>query len=82
MLQKIHMGEELAKVAAYSVNGLGLVGGRFPATPGGTKNCQMCHGSSDAWQEPNPRVHPRTNHAHPGFHSDVTNRATTVPKAG
>ncbi len=69
MLHKIHRGEELANASTYTVNGFGsgaypnnytsytyeeIV---FPAMPGGVKQCDKCHGSSEAWQSPAARDH-------------------------
>jgi hypothetical protein len=70
MLHKIHQGKNLAQADSYIVNGFGFgypdnftshmydeVG--FPVTPGGTINCDSCHGAgSTSWQVPRPREHP------------------------
>ncbi len=70
MLHKIHMGEELANAATYTVNGHSsnaypnnftsyhydeVV---FPALPGNAANCTMCHGASELWKSPSNRNHP------------------------
>ncbi|TAH39635.1 MAG: hypothetical protein EYC70_02270 [Planctomycetota bacterium] len=71
MLHKIHTGAELAYADTWTVVGFGgspypnnftahtygEVG--FPALPGGTQNCTMCHGAGNqAWMEPSDRNHP------------------------
>jgi OmcA/MtrC family decaheme c-type cytochrome len=70
MLHKIHMGEELANASSYTVVGFGSGGPPnnfsthgygevvFPPLPGGARNCQACHGGSDAWESPTDRDHP------------------------
>lgn len=76
MLHKIHHGEELSEGANYIVNGFGLgypdnytahtydeIG--FPVFVGGTANCAVCHGDSDAWKQPAERNHPTAMSALP-----------------
>jgi len=71
MLHKIHKGEELAYASTWVVNGYGSASNYpnnftphtyeevgFPPLNGGTKNCRACHGSSDAWMQPDPRKYP------------------------
>jgi hypothetical protein len=71
MLHKIHRGANLDMAATYTVNGDGdelaypnnfaahQYGDiEFPAMPGGTKSCAMCHANSTSWQAPSDLSHP------------------------
>jgi hypothetical protein len=64
MLHKIHHGRRLAAGSSYAVVGSGGAAHRFdtvgfPALPGGTKDCAICHGATNtAWIAPAERVHP------------------------
>ncbi len=69
MLHRIHMGEELANAATYTIVGFGSSAYpnnygtstfgeiAFPAMPGKVKQCVRCHGN-DAWKAPTSRDHP------------------------
>ena len=71
LLHKLHRGKNLDKAATYTVNGYGFAGAypnnftahqyadvEFPAFPGGTKSCAMCHADSESWQAPADLSHP------------------------
>jgi OmcA/MtrC family decaheme c-type cytochrome len=71
LLHKIHMGENLANAATYTVVGFGSGSYpnnyslntysevAFPAMPDGVKNCAKCHGvGNDTWKVPTDRDHP------------------------
>jgi OmcA/MtrC family decaheme c-type cytochrome len=64
MLHKIHHGKELSDPLNYVIAGFGGTGHTyehvgFPAMPGGTQNCAVCHGDNNtAWVEPAERNHP------------------------
>jgi len=63
MLHKIHMGSELTFASTYEVAGFGGASStyedvEFPAMPQGTKHCDKCHGSADAWKLPNDESYP------------------------
>ena len=71
MLHKIHMGEDLANASSYQVVGYGAGSYpnnfgvstfeemRFPAFPGGVRNCTKCHGATNnSWKAPAVRAHP------------------------
>ncbi|MCA8963330.1 MAG: hypothetical protein H6838_13685 [Planctomycetes bacterium] len=64
MLHKIHHGKELSAGSNYVVAGYGGTGHSyeevgFPAMPGGTQQCAVCHGADNtAWTLPAERNHP------------------------
>ena len=64
MLHKIHMGAELTNASTYKIVGFGGNTSsyekiEFPAWPGGTKNCEICHGATNtSWTAPIDRNHP------------------------
>jgi len=71
MLHKIHMGKDLANASSYTVVGFGSAPFpnnftahtyeevAFPALPGATSNCIVCHGAGNtSWKEPSDRNHP------------------------
>lgn len=70
LLHKIHMGSDLANASTYTVVGFGSGYPNnysaynydkiaFPVQPGGTKQCQKCHGpANEVWVEPAMRNHP------------------------
>jgi hypothetical protein len=69
MLHKIHMGKELANASTYEVNGIflgvaypvGVEDIGYPSLPGGTRNCESCHGDGNpAWLAPADRDHPNS----------------------
>jgi len=70
LVHRIHRGAELPDVLDHVVVGSGLAPWpddfrartfehvSFPRRPGGTAQCAVCHGASEAWKEPAPREHP------------------------
>lgn len=55
LLHKIHRGSDLANASTFAGGDFAEI--VFPAFPDGVKQCDKCHGTSDAWKSPADRSH-------------------------